>query len=84
MNPYKTAQAERKAKGTLFVDGHEVANTLQCVHCGHHWVSLKGSGRKRGFCLNCMGPVCGPRCYDCIPFLKKLDLYEAGKLKVLR
>ncbi|KKM94628.1 hypothetical protein LCGC14_1196420 [marine sediment metagenome] len=77
-----------KAKGNIIVCGsrgmveHE---TLQCVHCQRHWVKQPGSGNKRGFCRNCMGPLCGDeKCGPCIPFEKKLDLYEAGRLAVLR
>lgn len=49
----------RKPHGFVFVDGREVAQTLQCVHCGKHWIPIRGSGIKRGFCQKCMGPLCG-------------------------
>jgi hypothetical protein len=55
--------------------------TLQCRHCGAHFVVVKGSGRIRGFCLACMGPTCGARkCIAHSPFEKRLDLVELGKL----
>lgn len=63
----------------------ETAATLQCVHGGEHFVSVKGSGIRRGFCLNCGGVTCGSAAHDaCYHFLKKLDDYEKGKLGVLR
>jgi hypothetical protein len=34
-------------------------DTLQCVHCGKHWMVVKGSGRTRGFCMKCNGVHCG-------------------------
>lgn len=59
-------------------------DTLRCVHCQHTWVVQPGSGKRRGFCTQCAGPTCGaPQCCDCVPFEKKLELYEAGKLKTL-
>jgi hypothetical protein len=64
---------------------HEVQmDTLQCCHCNCIWVVHKGSGRRRGFCTNCKQVTCGsPQCVPCIPFEKKLDLYEAGKIRTL-
>lgn len=78
---YDNAQYERKPGGTIIIDGQEVANTLQCCHCGKHWISRRGSGITRGFCLKCEHVTCGATaCNDCIPYLKKLDLAEKGKL----
>ena len=49
-------------------------DTLQCVHCGMHWKVQRGSGKKRGFCTNCMGPTCGQhKCDPCYPQEKQLD-----------
>lgn len=63
----------------------EERDGLQCVHCGHHWEVIAGSGRTRGFCLLCYGPTCGAqRCVNHYPFEKQLDDYEAGKLIVLQ
>lgn len=56
--------------------------TLQCVHCGAHWVIQPGSGKIRGFCLRCNGPICGPGCAACVPIERQLELMEdaaAGK-----
>jgi len=57
---------------------------LRCVHCQKVWVVKPGSGRRRGFCTKCMGPTCGAhKCEECVPFEKKLDLYEKGKIATL-
>jgi hypothetical protein len=74
--------------GTIIVcdvDGKETqADSLQCVHCGAHWVVVKGSGIRRGFCRNCMGPTCGAdACCTCIPLEKKLEMVEAGKARFI-
>ena len=62
----------RKPSGHMLVDGNEVAVTHQCAHCGRHFVSIRGSGRKRGFCQNCMRVTCGAsRCMACIPYRSK-------------
>lgn len=54
------------------------ADTLQCVHCGGHWQIQPGSGRIRGFCFKCNGPVCGPKCKECIPHEQWLENIEMG------
>lgn len=55
-------------------------DTLQCVHCGMHWTVQPGSGRVRGFCMQCNGPHCGqPKCMTCVPMEQQLDNMERGK-----
>jgi len=55
-------------------------DTLQCVHCGAHFVIQPGSGNRRGFCLCCNGPTCGrPECDVCVPTEQKLENIEAGR-----
>jgi hypothetical protein len=67
----------QKPSGTIFVDGFEVATTLQCCHCGNHFVSIRGSGIQRGFCLKCQAVTCGsPECHICVPFEKWLEGVE--------
>ena len=63
----------------------EVGMTLQCPHCGGHFISVRGSGNLRAFCRRCMAPLCDKReCIEhCIPFEKKLGLYEKGKMTYL-
>jgi hypothetical protein len=76
-------RAERRAGGVILMDGVSVADTVMCVHCGKHWISLPGSGRIRGWCFKCNGPFCGPDCTECYPLQKRLDDYEKGKLHCL-
>ena len=70
---------ERIAGGVM-VDGVQVAETLQCVHCGMHWDRIPGSGIQRGFCLKCHGVLCGkPQCMsECKPFEQWLEEVERG------
>lgn len=78
------ARSTRRPDGVIVVDGREVADTKQCVHCGCHFVMVKGSGKVRGWCPTCLGITCGRReCDPCLPFEKRLDLYEKGKLPKL-
>ena len=57
---------ERTAHAAFLVDGREVAHTLQCPHCGSHFVSRRGSGARRTFCLRCRAVTCGnPACDPC-------------------
>jgi len=73
-----------KASGYIFLDGKETQETRQCVHCGRHWIYERGSGRKYGFCMNCMGIHCATEeCCICIPWQKKMDLIEKGRLDIL-
>ena len=68
-----------KPKGAIVVDGREVAETMQCVHCGGHYVRVPGSGTRRGFCTLCHGVTCGAAgCDACVPFEKRLERIERG------
>ena len=83
-NPFGDTKFERRANGYFIVDGVEVAATLQCCHCGAHFVSVKGSKKVRGFCMNCYKVTCGKKtCDPCMPFEKKLNLFEKGLIKSL-
>lgn len=76
-----------KAKGAFLIvdpsssgDGWtQNYDTVQCVHCQKHWAIEPGSGKRRGYCLNCGGPTCGARpCEEhCIPAEKMLEMMEA-------
>lgn len=62
---------------------HEIQmDILRCVHCQRSWTVRPGSGKTRGFCLKCMGPLCGHQaCFECRgSYEKQCDLWEAGKL----
>jgi hypothetical protein len=52
--------------------------TVSCVHCQFIWQIEPGSGRKRGFCYNCNGLVCGKQqCLEhCTPFEKAIEDME--------
>jgi hypothetical protein len=78
---YSDAKHERKPHGIIFKDGKEVATTLQCCHCMMHFVSRKGSGTRRGFCLRCMQVTCGaPKCVECRPFMAELEMNQSREL----
>lgn len=78
------SESLRQPSGHILRDGAEVADTRQCVHCGRHWIWQRGSGRKRGFCMQCMGITCGgPRCDPCLPLERRLELYEKGMIPEL-
>ena len=82
---YDSATSVRKPSGHILMDGQEIAQTIQCCHCGGHFVSIKGSGKVRGFCMCCHKITCGdPKCNPCVPFEKKLDDYEIGQRSILR
>ena len=54
--------------------------TLSCCHCGHTWILQKGSGKVRGFCLECNRHHCGGEtCWDCVPLEVRLENIEAGR-----
>lgn len=66
---YADAKHERQPHGLVMINGREVATTLQCPHCGGHFVSRKGSGHRRTFCMRHMAVTCGqPACDPCIDF----------------
>lgn len=53
-------------------------DTVQCVHCGMHYIVQPGSGKQRGFCLKCMGATCGQaQCHTCVTIAQRLDMHEA-------
>lgn len=53
--------------------------TAQCKHCGGHFPIAPGSGRLRGFCMRCNGPICGPGCAECVPEEQYLENMEKGR-----
>ena len=58
-------------------EGEVNRDTVACVHCHAHWVIEPGSGRERGYCMNCSGPTCGgARCAACIPYEKQIETIE--------
>ena len=79
---YRDAQFERKPHGAFIVEGREIAHTLRCAHGGEHFVSVRGSGMRRGFCTRCIGVTCGDPAHDaCIPWEARLEHMEGRKTK---
>jgi hypothetical protein len=73
------AQSVRKPSGYFVLNGEQIADTVQCGHCQKHWVPMRGSGIRRGWCMNCGKPTCGSQqCDNCIPAERKLELIEKG------
>lgn len=67
----------RPKEGAIVVDGQHTGATLQCQHCGGHWQVRSGSGKQRGWCMNCGGPTCGCAACDlCVPFEIQLEFME--------
>lgn len=66
--------------GGIVVDGVQVASTLRCPHCGGHFESRPGSGKRRAFCLKCQRVTCGnPTCDACIPVEARCEFVEGKK-----
>lgn len=66
---------------TVFDAAGDVASEipmLQCVHCGSHFPRQPGSGKVRGWCVRCHGPICGPGCAACVPYEQQIENIEAG------
>jgi hypothetical protein len=79
-NPFEQAVYERGASGFILMDGKEVAHTLQCCHGGEHFVSIKGSGKRRGYCLNCQKVTCGAEaCDPCVPWESRMSIEEGDE-----
>lgn len=81
-NPFKNAEYLTKPSGVILMDGQEVAHTRQCCHGGEHFISIKGSGKRRGWCTNCKAITCGrPECDVCVPYEERISLIEGKDRK---
>ena len=70
-------QMLKKPSGVLLLDNKEVGHTIMCCHGGEHFLSVKGSGARRGYCTRCKKVTCGAeRCNVCIPFEERLNLTD--------
>jgi len=77
VDDYSDVKYERKPHGVIIVDGKEVAHTLQCPHCNAHFISRKGSGHRRTFCMRCRAVTCGKlECDPCRPFAAELQDFQ--------
>jgi hypothetical protein len=66
----------------ILSDGVQVVSLLQCPHCGGHFESMPGSGKRRTFCLKCSAVTCGnPACDPCVPFEARLEHAEGAKTR---
>lgn len=79
--PSVPRHSARRASGYVYStgDGPDIeGETLQCQHCGSHWVINPGSGRQRGWCLSCDGPTCGKGLCEtvCTPVERLLERIE--------
>ena len=78
----KSATANRPAGAIITAEpsGRTIeADTLQCAHCGMHWQVQPGSGKRRGWCTKCNGPLCHEKelcMVMCYPFEKRQDDME--------
>lgn len=78
----KDAQFERKPAGVIIIGGEEVAHTRMCCHCGTHFVSVKGSGKVRGWCTLCTAITCGdPKCDPCVPYELRIEVMEGKSVR---
>jgi hypothetical protein len=77
-------QFERKPSGFILMDDKEVASTLRCPHCDCHFISIKGSGARRAYCIKCDRVTCGkPSCDYHYDIRQKIEDYEKGKIPIL-
>lgn len=67
-------------------DGTVEQFTLKCVHCGYNWHVEPGSGKKRGWCMKCKGPICGAEwcCKECVPNDAQLDIMGGDRSTIQR
>lgn len=80
-NYYTDSLSTIKASGAILVDGKHIADTIQCKHCGGHFVHQRGKAATRGWCFKCNGMLCGQkRCMkSCIPTEVELSTMEKGR-----
>lgn len=58
-----------------------VRDCLQCCHCAGHFFVCPGSGKKRGWCMNCSQVTCGRvACEPCCHWKKKIELIDSGRV----
>ena len=60
------------------------APTLQCCHCGRHFIMRRRSKTLRGFCTRCHGVFCGPQCEKCVPTEQLIENIELGRPRDFR
>ena len=69
-----------KEHSGILSDGVQVASLLQCPHCGSHFESRAGSGKRRAWCMRCAAVTCGALpCDECVPLEARLEHAEGAK-----
>lgn len=59
------------------VSGKEIADTVQCCHCGMHIQVTKDTWKNTGWCLNCNKVRCTKKkCQSCVHWEKRMEAYE--------
>lgn len=63
--------ARRYAGDVIIVSDNAITEfeTVKCVHCQQILFILPGSGKERGWCMKCMGPLCNSKICNgkCVP-----------------
>ena len=58
-------------------NGKEVADTVQCCHCGMHLTWTKKTWKQTGWCINCQRIRCQKKeCQTCCHWEKRMEKYE--------
>lgn len=77
MDDIKNAKWDRRYTSVLLLDGKEVCCFRQCCHCSRHFLSVRGSGITRGWCMRCNAITCGhPGCDPCVTIEQRLEIME--------
>jgi hypothetical protein len=79
----RSAPASQK-RGVLISQAYEGGpqvhvDLCQCIHCEGVFPFVRGSGVRRGWCMNCNGMTCGRACCDpCVNHRQMLENMERG------
>lgn len=66
--------------GVLLSENADIAQTVQCCHCGCHFLYIKGSGKFRSHCIECNRMTCGG--YYCLNSNMKTHMAWAKRLQL--
>lgn len=83
--PFSHRPEMKKYSGELITTPHGSDKairhgTLSCVHCQRTWVHTPGSGKVRGWCGRCNGPICSAECAEkCVPLEQMIENIEHGR-----
>lgn len=71
----------------FFTDlGTRMFKSVQCCHCGIHDQYIKGSGKRRGYCMKCRHITCDKElCIkECVPYEAQIEIQEGNKRTILK